>query len=383
MKKFTDIDQFLRACGYWTGPHDSRYGYYPTVAPISFGMREKQQFTDIGRLVVLYQDYVNQLVTQNGISQPKDHFGALIQRIAKHASSGLAIKQTSQRVPICKVDLIYSKEGLRIAEIDAYNPRGMLYAVLLSNLYEISSPISDKIALQVKEKKTSWIFANHERYYHNVLRATQYLLEKNKNVSLQIHNSNELITSPNHFIMVPWGLRTPNEVRVRTMLEEHSHKGNCWYPVAPWLSSKSFLGVLGHQVRDASCSKELAELTKQFIPETFLVHHKMVDVSRSMSDFVLKPTVSSGHKGVTRDQADLSSLLGKTPSHILQQFSEPQPVNIPFYSKEGVEQRADFFLRVTAYYDDLGNFLEAEITGRNEWLVHGATDCIQGPVILA
>lgn len=325
-------------------------------------------------------------------------------KLANTASRGLLRPADGIKAipPILKVDLVQDEcGGYQIAEVDAYNPRGLGYIALMKGAasWEVSrggpgrlfgsmSTLADYINAAGDNTVKTWlcIVSAFERYYETSFQILSRTL-RTCGIDLRIIRDAELMQNiallereDIGVFMIPESLYELPQLR--DVLVEKYREGSLKmvYPPVAYLGSKAFLPFLSDQ-----------DGMGAHVPRTALIGKSMGDPFqrvRCTVPTVLKATVSSGMKQVYF--SDLhpdcfaktleSAARQKNPAWVLQEQVAQKPIPVIVFDDVGEKYERDYFLRVVAYISRDG-ILDVCVTGRPDRMVHGAPDCIMLPVV--
>lgn len=398
--------------GFWDNSEENaRYRY--VLSPDNFLLDDnyRTQLETIGKDVVIFQKNMR-TIANIAVQNPGDHTSGLIGTMLKKANDGLPqILIGDRNVPICKVDImIDSNDKLQIAEIDAYNPRGTAYMIMMRHLYTTCVAQDKKLfpgIISYFEKyapeEMMWVFAKRERYYGNVMKIAGNILKETTGKILKpiasTHINGEIEKNQ---LILPYGMSWAEELRTKNDLlkQYEDNPQKFFYPLVPWLGTKGLLGVIS----DPTNHENLAALKpyfhedvtniKKHLPEVVLVGKKFKDDVQKFREqnphVVLKSHVASGMKGVwmpgNQDFEKEFALAenNKRSQHILQTFVNQKQFSLKYFDEQGQERKNNnWYVRLIAYIAHDGTVVDAEITARPSPDVHGAPDCLQIPCVLS
>jgi hypothetical protein len=342
-----------------------------------------------------------------------DHSLGLASTLIRQGNNGFTPNYSDTRaMPMCKVDImIDSNNTLQIAELDAYNPRGIAYIIMLRHIYQqcIDEQSQDFIGMAehlknvLPQDEMSWIYADRERYYGRVINISNNLLYDKTGIrmhGIQSSKTNGEVYLPK--MILPFGMSNKDELSLRdTMMEQYlSNPKEFFFPAMPWVGSKGLLGLVSNPTSN-SILNPLSEsfekdtfLLKNHLPETVLVGRKfqrdVLEFQNTHEEYVLKMNMASGMKGVwmpgnTNFENELTiAQQAKKASYVLQQFVDQKKHEFSYFDVQGeLQVRDDWYVRLIAYISSDGQIIDAEVTARTEPDVHGALDCLQIPCILS
>lgn len=405
MKKFSELLEYHLDNGFWSSVNDTRYGYELSPVPFYLNSDLQNQLTDIGKVVANIQEGSKRLF--KNVSQSNGRTESSIRKIFEQAGGGLPMVVSEQKMPLTKVDLIIDvKSQIKIAEIDSYNPRGIVYALLLRDIFkeysgQFYSGCGAILSAEMEARETTkllWIYAMKERYYlQGFLQFQRIMNQYGKEIKVQSAASLKDVDMLS--LMIPWGMNDPVEQLAKKMLIDKymNNDSQFLFPLHPWMGTKGILGMLSN-----SCKNEALEslaqyhfsdvdMIRQYIPPTTLISKRNATEVASWvngdRNVVLKGNVASGLKSVffsaDKKEEYVKNLLVATsmkqPSYIMQEEVQQKTFRLPYYKNNGTLEYADWYLRLIIHVDSSGQVVDAEITGRRTKDVHGAPDCIQLP----
>ncbi len=316
-------------------------------------------------------------------------------RLATRARRGLFSPGVESGLPpIVKVDLVQDGEGRYfVAEVDAYNPRGLGYISFLeeslpSSLRWQRFPGVSMVRDLLLQQSSTWtlIVSEFERYYEAAFQVFCQVMQKHGvDISLVCEQDLSLgdlsRIETRHVLLLPESFNRRPQVR-DALLDLYRHgEIKLWYPPKAYLGSKAFLPFLAEHGME------------EFIPKTMLVGQKMNGAISAFVErnkpVVLKGCMSSGMKQVVFSDLHAERFAGalelasqaKNPQWILQDQVPQASIPVIIFDDEGNRVTRDYYFRVIAHVTKDG-VLDVEVTGRPDRLVHGAPDCIQLPSIL-
>ena len=410
-EKFQCLTQKHYDLGFWDPSNPSekyRYVLSPDKMPLDDSLR--QQLANIGKGVAAYLAGMPQLAF-DAQQSTGDHTFGLVNQIMKKANDGLpSLTTTGNAIPVCKVDLMIDQNNcLQIAEVDAYNPRGIAYMVMLRDIYrdcidtdaKLFPGLIDYLGKNLQDSVV-WTYAERERYYGNVLGIASDIISRETNKEMCVVKSSNLNgeASQSQFI-IPYGMTRPAEQSAREeLLEQYQeHPENFFYPLMPWLGTKGLLGIVSNPTQNEKLNglsdyfSDDISLLNDHLPETVLVGRKFLNdikiFQENHASSVLKSHVASGMKGVWMpgnplfEQEMQIAKRAKNSNHILQECVDQKQFNFTFFDQDGeLQSRDDWYVRLIAYIGSNGEVIDAEVTARPEPDVHGALDCLQIPCVL-
>lgn len=393
--------------GYWESANDMRYGYILSPEPFPLNVHLQRQLSEIGEAIANYQRGIRKLYEL--IETNRGRKSDLIRTLFRQSCDGLPLICNEKPFPLCKVDLIIDNENnLKIVEIDAYNPRAIPFVSFFKDVfYEFSSNfylgVEKILAKQVAMKDSNtivWPYSNRERYYSRGIMQLKRILFNNCGIRLQTFNAIEHLSAhnlPSMILIIPTGLHTPAEVLTKEKLIEryYQNESDFIFPLHPWAATKSMLAIISNDTHDSETDELLRaanlnlDLLRHYIPKSILVGKYQERVIHQWmnrrTDFILKKSFSSGHKGVFyNDSSEFPSVFNeaialKRPSYILQETINQKAFTLPFFEPMGTIRKDQWYVRLTAHIDENGAIVDAEITGRRHPCVYGALDSIQIP----
>ncbi|MCH8986881.1 hypothetical protein IIA94_01795, partial [Patescibacteria group bacterium] len=331
------LERFLEESGYWKGErrHTHRYILSPDIVEL-----ERACFDELAPVIhdCLSGFSVIAAIASTPVLQNGRTWGEIAKTIT---ASFKGIPKFCDRfdvlkpmlIPsVIKVDLMMDSDGhFWIAEIDAYNPRGIAYAELIRATQRITTPdaklLPGVVPLLVEEitrrfgkvQHIVFLYSDIERWYLPSLeflrsRFAQYgidLIVVNE-IEVEVQECNltipNLKKAPYLFMIFP---TLDKNLLLKEALAALYRAGEIDFiiPPKPFLSSKAMLALLSNTVQDPKMEAILRShikddsLTKirKYIPETILVRKSTINQCNEMterSQTVLKRTVSSGMKGV-------------------------------------------------------------------------------------
>lgn len=390
-KRFVDI-------GYWaTDEHRARYRC--TLSPSAYLLSQGEQ--DAMQLLArttyaAVTDLNGSLCDIAAKKSPANHDEGRLLRLANCGSRALLRPSDGMRSipPLMKLDLMLSEDGtFKIAEIDAYNARGLGFMALLEEClqgvpdirrFPGLSGVLSALSQAGAEREWTIVVSDYERFYDTPFRVFASAAgRRGTNVRVSCAPSSAEAARMERVIIIPDTLDTSDGTAVRSALLARYREGSLatLYPPVAYLGSKAMLPY----VRAYPGMRE-------FIPRTRLVGRKTMNLPHGVpsSPTVLKAAISSGLKQVYFSDLDVESFSAayesasalRTPSWILQEQVRQKSVPIVVFDEDGSRVERPYYLRITAYIGKDG-VIDAEVTGRPDPKVHGAPDCIQLPVILA
>lgn len=416
MKSYQEILEHHLRTGYFSQESGSKYHYILSPRPFVCSAFIKMQIDEIGIAVASYLKGSELFLKEKhhcGNNMISSLRGSII------SQTGFPAYEGKYRVPLCKVDvMIDTSDRLKIAEIDAYNPRGIAFAAFIKDAYRgyighSFFPGAEKtLAEEILKKECSeliWLYAHHERFYEVVFQQLKRIMSETYAVEVLTHDTDKILggyAEKTMLNMIPWGMRTPNEITITQSALYNLYKANperFLYSPTPSLGNKALMGFVSktgnndelEEMLKSYYSKEKLDLIRKYIPQTVLVGRRFKDEVKLFLEQnntgVLKANVSSGLKGVwvykSIDELNMKSKINlykeeKKPNYTLQEFIDQKKFKLETYSGENNRLETDnWYLRMTLQVDTNGNIVDAEITGRKTPDVHGAVDCIQIPCV--
>ena len=393
-----DIESYLVGCGYWGTPEDrERYSFL--LSPAAYALTPSER-GDLARFagatwnaaVSLQERLCDIAARQTGPATNGD--GRLL-RLANNATRGLYSPRDGERriPPILKVDLMLCQDGrFQIAEVDAYNPRGLGYVALLQGSMPNGTPQYpglDGVYAELSKGGNNLriVVSEYERFYETAFKVlARALVARGMDVRVirarDIASGDEHIEDGDRLLSIPDTLDAHASIRNDLLSRYRDGRIGAFFPPTSYLGSKAFLPELRNMPGMA-----------EFMPETALVGKTYKDFEGFFTldvPLVLKATVSSGLKGVLFSDLDPDAF-GSTLSWVRQQMNaswilqaqvKQEAVPVPVFEEDGSITTQHHFFRITAYVTE-GGIIYAEVTGRPDPKVHGAKDCIQIPTVFA
>ena len=194
-KNFKDLVDYHLENRYWSSANDTRYGYVLCPHPFRLDENHIAQLKEIGIAVADYIRGMKKLFTYASQYQGSHRIASTIYQICEQGSGGMPLLSPAGNVPITKVDCMIDTLGnIRIAEIDAYNPRGLSYVLFLRDIFpEAKNPfcgITDTLANCIGNKELIWVYANRERYYLTAFAQMQRIMRK-YNINMHLYTDVE------------------------------------------------------------------------------------------------------------------------------------------------------------------------------------------------
>jgi len=372
--------------GLWDNEIDTKYGFNLSPYPFDIG-NYKTQFDEIGIEIINFIQELNNI--KFDISNNLTKNDSRIYRILKKAKNGYPFIQNSLVPPIIKVDIIVDEnDKLKIVEIDGYNPRGFSYAIILNKIHKIDNKkLELTIVNEVKKRNTNtlvWIYPSREKYYLRSMKIFSKILMNEYGIKVILVNAdNDKIPEIDCcYLIAPWGLSKKNEVIMRNKLIElyKLNSDKFIYPLQPWLNNKLLLAF--PFLTEYKCLNNFIKETKsikKFLPFTTINPN---DKELEFKNYILKQGVSSGHKGVVFSNSKKFSEIKtkvqeqKNIDFIFQEEVNQKNIPLDYYQNE-TTKKGTFYCRFIAHYNQNGQLLNVDLTGRNEPLVYGSTDSIQ------
>lgn len=411
MKSYNELMDFHFETGYFK-KSDSRYRYELSPEPFFLTQNLKIQVDEIGCMVKYYLSGLRSLM--KGIQESNDHTKVLLRNSITNALCGLPYIETQKEIPVVKVDVMIDASGnLKVAEIDAYNPRGMIFAAFQRDVHQGSSlgtffPGITNILLDELTKRNSdsllWCYAHHERFYERAFSQLKRLLGREgikiTLCDMEISNTKGL-KDWKVANLVPWGMRFGNELYAKELLLSiyKDNEDSFLYPLVPWLGNKVGMGIVSNPTNNQNIESLVQEhfasidSMRKYIPKTVLASKRISGDARSFLEgketIVLKANVSSGMKGVWIHglSEGVPTMIGNTLkekncNYTLQECVDQKQFSLNSYDPITEELKEDkWFLRMTIFVKANGEVADIVITGRRTPDVHGANDCIQMPCV--
>ncbi len=412
MVSYKDFADYHKQIGLWNTPENfNRYGY--VLSPEKFILTKdmQEQLHEIGQAVSSYQRGASILAQKLQQKKGLTHTESMIYRLFKDALSGLPFVVSDRINPLCKVDLMIDSSGkFKIAEIDAYNPRAIAYAIFLREMnLKLNNTPQDALLPGVfntlskfwnSELEPTWVHAHRERYYEPILRHMNTIITNDYGYpmnTVSALNSNQ-VKSSSKFFMLPWGMQQKEEQETkRFLLEKYLQNENDFFcPLTPWMGTKGILGLVSSPYSNELkkiVNENFTDLTllSKYLPETLLVHKEVGASVKNFTDkhpcHVLKANIASGMKGVWMKEDEIEvhlkeALTQRSPIHTLQECIDQKKFSFQAYNSKGEIFMDEWYVRMIIHVDTEGNVVDAEVTGRTEPDVHGAPDCIMFPCVL-
>ncbi|XLQ19694.1 MAG: hypothetical protein ACKUBY_03820 [Candidatus Moraniibacteriota bacterium] len=376
----SDIEQSLIECGLWDTPEKRRRHNY-ILSPCAYLVTKQQQeqLLVIAKSVYAAIETLDKVLIEIAKNKPRDRYEQELFSLASRACNGLAKPGVfSAGIPkVMKLDLMQTPKGdFKIAEVDAYNPRGLAFMAILDetvkNLDLEQYSGLKGFAKMLRGQRYEYIYSEKEFYYLPAFEVMQKLLV-NYGIDMPLVVESELETrSPKKAVIIPDSLtRCSKDVRANLLDECET-----FFPPKAYLGAKGFLPFLSN-----------CDGMENFIPKTQLVSKRHeVDIEGAS---ILKATMSSGMKGILFSDLDAEKFAkqleqcskAKKASWVLQKQVEQESLELKIFDNLGKIKMKKYYLRITAQITKDG-ILGLDITGRPDRIVHGAPDCIQLPAIL-
>lgn len=394
-----ELTRTLAHCGLWSGGDDNRYRYTlsPCVYAISKSQREELEL--LARNVYASLESLDAKLTL--LASGKTHLSkqdARFLRLAKTGTKNLLSPREGKEglPPVVKVDLVQDTNGnYQVAEVDAYNPRGLGYLCLLemtldtqTQRYAGIETLRSIFAAQGKCNDPKWfiIVSEFERYYEpafgvlaRALKGCGIEVKLVREKTLAESGVDQVLGDFAQVLCIPESINCYPKVRVRLMERYNNGTLHALFPPKAYLGSKGFLPYLSQQ-----------ESAKNHIPRTALVsvHDDPYKLINPATPAVLKATVSSGMKQVLFSDLDTESYnaqlvaarKAENATWVLQEQVPQVSLPVSVYAKDGSVTSGDYYFRVIAHITKYG-ILDVAVTGRPDRKVHGAPDCIQLPSV--
>ncbi|MFT5036746.1 MAG: hypothetical protein ACI9VM_000310 [Candidatus Azotimanducaceae bacterium] len=404
------LTKFLQRQGIWT-EDGVRNGYHYVLSPDVFHISRTLQalLKQIGAGVVSFQDGLTALDVCARNGNRNEH--SLVNSLIK-GSCGNLPRESGTRMPVCKVDVMLDQDGYPwIAEVDTYNPRGLLYLAVLREMRE--KRISEfqlypgvveyflQSMLSRGAHKVLWVHAHKERYYTPWFKAFASLL-KSRDIHLVVKNAVSLssadVASADSIVMTPTRMDSVGELAAKELLVQTylRRPETFWYPMVPWFESKVWMafGTPGFAKDEYNSlvqqSPGLLALSA-YIPQTVLVGKQFrndVHIQSSNGPLILKAAISSGMKGVwMQDDRDYEAKLteysaARRPNAVLQRQIQQGTISMRSYRESGVVESDYYYVRLVVYVAADGSIVDVGVTARLTPDVHGAPDCLMLPCVL-
>lgn len=390
------VEDHLVMTGYWDSPFEKGNRRY-TLSPSAYQLSREQQ-TSLDRLarstyaaVARLNTHLCTLAKAKGLS----HQDGMFLKLANSASRGLLRPEDgcTRISPILKVDVMQAADGrFQIAEVDAYNPRGLGYCALLNDLFGGVAgmwryPGLGVVASMLGERYVGpWyiVLSEYERYYGPAFAVFAKSMEKYVVGVSVVRDSDsdciaKMVDRHAHLLIIPDTLHTYAKVRELLMQRYKEGEVTPFIPPVAYLDSKAFLPYL-----------RLCDGMEEFMPECGLVGKRWPDPREKFEGpYVLKAGVSSGLKSVyfsgsdtvEFDRAFAGAREQKTGSWVLQKEVPQKRTPVVVFDEMGNRLTRDYYVRLTLQIGESGA-IDAEVTGCTTPKVHGTPECIQLPVVL-
>ncbi len=401
---FSELKRFLIDIHYWDTPEKRiRHSYILSPGAYRLTAPPHRELQEIAKAaygaVANLEKHFSELAHQRVLS----HEEARFLHVGKSAAHGLFNpgKDPEEKIPsLLKLDLVEKTDGTyAIVEVDTYNPRALGMIALLDETLSLSGrvpayPIAESIARAVQNEGVGddWtiLVSEKERYYETVYAilarsmsfrgiSVHLLREHDVGEDLELLHDGEKVRP---ILIISESLDRYPRVHEYLLARYPSGELGALYPPKAYLGSKGFLPFLAKQ-----------EGMNRFIPATALLVGKyeacVFSKSPTVTEMVAKAVYSSGAKGVVFSDIDaerFSAILAeaaehhiKAPHWIVQERVEPKLASLPIFEGDS-RVMSEFYLRITLYVSATG-IAGIKVTGRKEMLVHGASDCVQLPVI--
>ena len=400
--KYQDMVDHHIGHGYWSSANDQRYGYILCPEPFFLERTLHEQLVAMGKTVATYVRGCKDVFMAAEQLAGRDRSASWVYSMCKQAAGGLPVMHDGRDIPITKVDCMIDQQGnIQIAEVDAYNPRGIPFALFLRDTFnDLQNPLnklSDTLVAEAQGKDLLWVHAHRERYYQAIFTQMKRIMA-GYGVTVSVADATSAtVISDQKIVMIPWGMDNSMELSVKAQLVAWYEKSpqRFIYPLLPWLGSKGLLAFAsngaGNQLIEAFINDHAPELKhiREFVPSSVLIGKQFACAEQWLSSreaFVLKKHVSSGLKGVwVVDKANPEFATAKTlhrTAYCLQDYVQQKTFSLPYFADSSTVKTDDWYVRLTAYIAADGTLLDAEVTGRRSPDVHGALDCIQLPCVL-
>jgi hypothetical protein len=419
MTNYNSLLDYHKQIGLWNSDEKlSRHGYVLSPEKFVLDSQMQSQLQEIGKAVYQFQhDAISlaRLVSSgNG-----DHAKGMMFKVLKESLNGFPFAISERIAPLCKVDLMVDSHGnFKIAEIDAYNPRGMAYSMFLNEMHKdlgnvkAENMLSGVLASDGFFRKSfqnfsnpMWIYSHRERYYEPILKIMNGFMKSKFDCSMELVSAVDFEKiretqkcKYRNFLMIPWGMQQPEEQETkRFLLEKYFENEQSFiFPLTPWAGSKGLLGLVSkpysYELENIvhECFSQLCSLRK-FLPQTLLVSKRnkenLEDFLKENPECILKANFSSGMKGVWFKPDEIKTNLAKAvtqknPAYTVQELINQKKFDFQAFDSSGGLYDGQWYIRLVIHVDDMGNVVDAVVTGRPEPDVHGAPDCIMLPCVL-
>ena len=390
------LEEYLVRIGYWKYEEfRKRHAYVLSPSAYVMSVTQQDALARLGKAayagISKLSGELSRLARERSLTNNEAQF----LKLAGKSTRGLLAPHEldGDAPPLLKIDLIQDVDGnYRVAEVDSYNARGFGYFALLDGtIPEGFSRVGEGIrvlaqCMQDRQRSpdAEWfiIISDFERFYETVFGILASTLARH-GVHVRLVREQEAATVLSkseypHVLIIPESMHAYPAVREQIVARYCDGDIRTLYPPAAYLGSKAFLPFLAAQAG-----------MREFIPPCALVSKKFDPMAGfNGAPLVLKGVMSSGMKRIVfsdlepdRFSASYGAARGtKNPVWILQEQVPQTPIPIVVFDSDGRRTKRSYFLRITAYATAKG-FLGAEVTGREDRMVHGAPDCIQIPVI--
>lgn len=390
-----DIEQHLITVGYWN-TESRRERHACVLTPCAYVFNEELIVAKAA--MVLYKAVTRLEITLQELSHRLrlDHSESQFLRIGKRAAHGLLQpgEETSPTVPpMIKIDMVRDRDRWYAVEIDAYNPRALGTVALVDGLAKRTgkSLVSDIVThlAPILGHEHEWVFliSEKERYYGTAYEMLCSLLKKEGVRTrcvqeAQVAENASLLTNRDgllHLFAIPENLDRHPAIRNHLLKGYRAGIVRLFYPPKAYLGSKAFLPFIAAQEGVNGTIPPTALLTGY--PENCIFSRP-----RERERIILKHAHSSGSKNIVR-QNDLEIFYktidegrqSKNPLWIAQEEVRQEPVAVTVFDRARRVIRP-YYLRLTVYATACG-IAGIKVTGRQNEIVHGASDCIQMPVV--
>ncbi len=407
---YESLAGLVRASGLWDGQRERTHAFL--LSPDLFILQPAQaaELQGIGRALQACLGGLARIVaisTTPGLTHGKTW--DMIARISRtgipayyHELQGLGPNRTPD---ICKVDFMVDTKGrFQIAEIDGHNKHGLGYSTLAAQARHFlagdqrSFPGVVTVLVDAIRKRghneCTLLTADQERFYLPECEILAKALQA-AGIALRVVSERELSVGELKLgmLFVDFPFMFKNQDLIAGLVDRY-RKGEIAFliPPKPFLGSKALLALLRNDGQNpeleailrAHIKAEALDTLRAAIPPTWLVGKRSGELPNPNGNghrFVLKEAVSSGMKGtIFSDDPRFPTVLASAQRSIfrsvLQEEVENHPFRFRYFSPEGAELEAEWFVRATVHYAQ-GAIADLIVTARQDRSVHGAKDSLQ------
>jgi hypothetical protein len=418
MGTYNDLLAVVREAGIWV---DDKHTFRLSPEVFRLTQSNKQHLDALGTALLDCLSGVGRLAVIAG--NPELGRSSIWRMINKALWSGVPeiFKQTYSHRPnstpdILKVDMIELEDGgLKIAEIDGYNERGLGYGILVNRFRSTVAPNAAVLpgvakslleALKMRKYKGDvlLLYANKERFYKSEFRifseeVAKYGITIVVAAEDEVEYRNGALVVREHALkgnMLVYHPFMYDNRQLNAALQKLYTAGEIEYlmPPKPFLGSKAVMALLRNDegnpelehILRSQISESSLEVVRQFIPETYLVHRSVKTKGQTLEGFVLKKTIASGMKGTFfPEDATFASELSKAQksdfTHVLQREMRSSCREYAYF--DGCETLSTLMCYNRLVVHFIGRQLaDVSVTALPRKAVHGAVDSIfMGAVI--